>query len=153
METQTHLQYPQTQESTSGTLYRENYQIIENERLTGLNFDGLSLNGSLFSLTMFHNVTFTNCDFFASRFENCQFINCSFLGCNMEFVTIEYCDFHSSLLNNCKVTSVKGRKNLFSQCVLGIKEHFFFSKGNKNQIVNEQPQAVESTDSEMLHAA
>ena len=58
------------------------FEVIENERISGVVLEDLTISGSLFSLTTFVGVTFDSCAFFGSKIENCDFVNCNFIDCS-----------------------------------------------------------------------
>ena len=110
----------------------ENYEVIENEHLTGRIFKQITISGALFTLTLFKDTTFRSCVFFASKIENCEFINCYFDNCHFQFSTIEYCDFHSTMFKNCIWDTSPVKRNLFSRCKLCEKTiHFLSDQDNR----------------------
>lgn len=88
------------------------FEVIENERISGLSLEDLTISGSLFSLTTFVGVSFDSCAFFGSKIENCEFINCSFKDCSFQFSEITHCNFSSCNFhgNNWDYTPVKRSK-------------------------------------------
>ncbi len=87
----------------------EQYEVVENKKISQLVIQETEISGVLFSLATFTGVTFKKVDFFAVRFENCEFIDCTFIDCNFQFSTILYSDFHRAtfLANHWCATPIK----------------------------------------------
>lgn len=113
---------------SSTTRKGSQFEVIENERISGITLEGLTISGSLFSLTTFVGVTFDSCAFFGSKIENCEFVNCNFINCSFQFSEITHCNFKASTFKNnlWDFTPVKRSKLL--ECTMDGSSSYYLAK-------------------------
>lgn len=91
-----------TQTITQLKTLDESYEVIENESVSGRDFNNLTIAGALFSLSTFDRSTFSSCVFYGTRIENCIFKGCTFENCTFEFSHFYAATFISCTFKNCK---------------------------------------------------
>lgn len=113
---------------TAVTRKGSQFEVIENERISGILLEDLTISGSLFSLTTFVGVTFDSCAFFGSRIENCEFVNCKFVNCSFQFSEITHCNYISCEFtgNTWDFTPVKRSK--IQKCKMDGKSSYYLTK-------------------------
>lgn len=104
------------------------FEVIENERISGVTLEDLTISGSLFSLTTFVGVTFDSCAFFGSKIENCEFVNCKFIDCSFQFSEITHCNFISSEFKKCLWDFTPVKRSKIDKCTMDGKSSYYLTK-------------------------